>query len=337
MNPTPIASSSTSTTEANVEATPVFDLGAYIYSAGFVHAAWADTLLAVPPLTTLRLHALIVARSPTIYSYLSAAVASGQGPPYSIQINETDPNLSAAAISTALATLYGRQIVLDPPAADNGVPAILANQAFAKGLIAAGNLFRLDDVGRTGYTALLRTLSVDTLPTLFEFCFERCIAASSAHIMSDSNASAVSMASVDMTYPGPYPAFTAGLTATLVDFLISSISHELILKPTTVPHSSLTSVLIALPYCLFKTVCESDKLKCRSQMERYSFARDLAGERERRRRQKLAAAVAANPLAVHQPAFEEGVVLAFGGGSNGGVEVIRKPVGKKKVLWKASQ
>ncbi|KAK9374721.1 uncharacterized protein V1513DRAFT_400012 [Lipomyces chichibuensis] len=290
------------------------DLQPYIYNIGFIHAAWTDTFLSIPPHTTLRLHALMISRSPTLYRFLLPLAA--QGPPYHIQINDADPNLSTAAISMTLATLYGQQLVIESP-----------TLVIAKGLIAAGHLFGLEDVVRTGYASLQSLISIEALPELFAFAFEGLPSTPSAPSSTGSTSSSdeIQRDNIVLTYPGPYPKYTETLLPSLVTYLIDNIDHEFILKPNgNNSPRSLRSLLLSLPFHLFKHVCESENLKCKSQMERYGFARDLIGERERRRRKTGGGT------------YEEGVVLAFGGGK-GGVEVIRKPTGKKKVLWKASQ
>ncbi|KAK9368374.1 hypothetical protein V1509DRAFT_623890 [Lipomyces kononenkoae] len=311
--------SASNPTEGSVFA-PSQDLQPYIYNMGFIHAAWTDTFLSIPPHTTLRLHALLISRSPTLYQFLLPL--AGQGPPYNIQINDADTNLSAAAISMTLATLYGQPLGIDSP-----------NLDIAKGLIAAGHLFGLEDVARAGYGALQSLFSLESLPELFAFALEGGLpspASAAGAASSSSNGSTPSTDeaqrdkrdNITVTYPGPYPKYTETLLASLLAYLIDNIDHDFIQRPNTPPQ--LRSLLLSLPFHLFKHVCESDNLKCKSQMERYGFARDLIGERERRRRK--------SGSGLH----EEGVVLAFGGGK-GGVEVIRKPTGKKKVLWKASQ
>ncbi|KAK9464283.1 hypothetical protein V1512DRAFT_268688 [Lipomyces arxii] len=272
------------------------DIGFYIYNAGFVHAAWADTFLSIPPHTTLRLHALIIARSPLLYQYLTSF--SAQGPPYTIHINNTDPNLSMATISMALATLYGHPLLLESPTIE-----------VAKGLIAAGNFFVLDEVALVGYNALVSLITLENFTELLSFALE-----GSTEVVKKEN--------IDLSFRGPYPKYTGNLLSSLITYLIENLEHGFILHPSSKPE--LRELLVTMPFHLFKHICETEDLGCKSQMERYGFARDITGERERRRRQSGGGV------------FEEGVVIAFGGGKDG-VEVIRKPVGKKKVLWKALQ
>ncbi|KAK9479806.1 hypothetical protein V1514DRAFT_304073 [Lipomyces japonicus] len=291
-----------SVVNGNINSSDSKDLTSYIYNAGFIHAAWADTFLSIPPHTNLRLHALLASRSPLIYELLSASAS--QGPPYNIQVNTVDPNISTASVSMTIATLYGQPIVIESQSIE-----------IAKGLIAAGNLFRLDDVAKVGLESLLSQFSVDNLSHLFSFAFEG---------ISRGDNSTITYEQVDLTYPGPYPRYTASLIPSLVNFLIQNLESSFISQPNS--DIALRELLVSLPFFLFKHVCESEHLKSdsASQKERHGFARDLIAERERRRRRSGTGN------------FEEVVVLAFGGGK-GGVEVIRKPLGRKKVLWKAGQ
>lgn len=334
-----------------------FDLTSYIYNAGFVHAAWADTFLNISPHPPLRLHALLASRSPLLYRFLSNYV--NQGPPYNINITCNDPNITTQSLSMALATLYGHQLDI--------VNCSLSN---LKGLVAAGNLLGLESVVLAGYQGIVNSVSRDTLADLFSFVLSKVITqgsnngsntantGSSSGSSLDSNPSqssglssssspgmgennglynstpgssngttnpnALSFEDISMTYPGPYPPFTNQLLSILVDFLLLDMNASE--KPLD---SIYKSILVGLPFYVYKFICESDKLKVKSHMERHSFAREMTGLREHARRAQLQA----NSGNI---AYEENVVLAFGGGK-GGVEVIRKMAGKKKTLWKASQ
>ncbi|KAK9471743.1 uncharacterized protein V1510DRAFT_367447 [Dipodascopsis tothii] len=306
------------------------DLEAYIYAAGFVHAAWADTMLAVEPLPPLRLHALLVSRSPYLYQRLAAVAV--HGPPYEIRVDNGDSNLTTATLSMALATLYGRAVDVGTPTLED-----------ARGLIAAGSLLGLRDVAMAGYDALRALFSLDRLPALFAFALERpptltpalspSPGLSSASTAPSSPAldgqtparDAALLDNVDASYAGPYPPYTAPLLAALVEYTVGALPAEFVAqRAARVAAPDLVELLLSLPFALFKAVCESETLAVRSEKDRYSFARELVAERERRRRR------------AGQSRLEESVVLAFGGGK-GGAEVIRKPATRKKVLWKASQ
>jgi len=75
-----------------------------------------------------------------------------------------------------------------------------------------------------------------------------------------------------------------------------------------------------LPFITFKNVIESSDLPVPTDKERFDFAKRCIADRR-----KAAAALGATD-------FEESVVLAFGAGSGGSVQVIRKP--RRRQLWK---
>ncbi|ANB12628.1 BTB/POZ domain protein Btb2 [Sugiyamaella lignohabitans] len=348
-----------------------FDLASYVYNAGFVHAAWADTFLNITPHPPLRLHALFASRSPLLYSIL-ANYASGS-PPYHINLASDDKYLTSGALSLAAATLYGH--ALDSQSCD---------LELAKGLLSAGNLLALDDISSGGYQAILNLLSIDTVEEILEFALSSAgsrsndeqssagtqtgsargspdLSSSSASNNgnprsgstsastdttnnsassgsgsagsttsntsngtslsgSSSNRSTPAYEDLQITYPGPYPRFTSNLVATVVDFLLNNFKNAEF-------QTKLRTILLTLPFHIYKHIIESDRLAVKSHMERHSFAREMTNAREQHRRKNSAS----RPVV-----YEENVVLAFGGGK-GGVEVIRKPLGKKKTLWKASQ
>lgn len=314
-------------------AEPPFDLASYIYNAGFIHAAWADTFLNINPHPPLRLHALLASRSPLLYRFLTNYV--NQGPPYTINISCNDSNITTAALSMALATLYGHQLDLTN-----------CNLVTAKGLLASGSLLGLESVAVAGYQVIVNSVSKDTLGELIAFALSNVkrpqsglsssggAAASGTSSTSSTssspapdhgaNSNNAAFDDVQIAYQGPYPPFTNQLLSILINFLLSDMNgSERPLDP------AYKSILVGLPFYVYKEICESDKLKVKSHMERHSFAREITGLREQARRCQLQA----NPGLV---TYEENVVLAFGGGK-GGVEVIRKLAGKKKTLWKAGQ
>lgn len=283
-----------------------------MYNAGFIHALWADTFLSVAPFPPFRLHALFASRSPTLYRLLAQYP---QGGPYHLNINADDKNLSHASLSMALATLYGQTI-----------DARSVDLATAKGLVAAGSLFELEHIARAGYQAILNLLDKETASEILGFALSSIDAQrngpgrpSSPAVQSQSQANEpTSIDEVDVSYPGPYPPITGNLLQVVVSFIVNNLDASQ--KPLD---PAFQALLVSLPFYLFKTICEHESLRVKSPMERHSFARDVTALREQARRQKGGYG------------YEENVVLAFGGGK-GGVEVIRRPIGKKKTLWKAS-
>ncbi|CAN6658298.1 hypothetical protein TRVA0_030S01398 [Trichomonascus vanleenenianus] len=252
-----------------------FDVASYVYNVGFIHTAWADTLLTVAPHPPLRLHALFASRSPVLYRYLSGQNNS----PYHINMTTEDRNLTPMALSMALATLYGHQLDLSG-----------CDLETAKGLMAAGCLLGLESVASSGYKVVLGLLNKENVAEILSF--------------------AIGCEDVDLTHAGPYPPFTNTLVASVIDFIVAN----LVVSPVD---PQMREVVRKLPFNLFKHIVEHDKLQVKSHMERHAFAREM-----------IKARAAGNQL------YDESVVMAFGGGKNG-VEVIRKPAGKKKALWKA--
>lgn len=270
------------------------DLASYVYNAGFVHAAWADTLLQVSSFPPLRLHALFASRSPLLYRYLSSYSTKGQGPPYQININCTDPLVTHASLSMAIATMYGHSLDLRT-----------IDLAMAKNLIATGHFLGLEHVYTVGYSVLLNSISRATISNIFNFALKP--------------QAGVQTTPEDITFehPGPYPPITQPLLKIVVDFILNTftVSNPL--------DAEFQSLLLDMPFHVYKLVCESAQLQVRSPMERHNFAKNVTSLREHKRKLDGSSS------------YEETVVLAFGGGKNG-IEVIRKPLGKKKVLWKAS-
>lgn len=268
-----------------------FDLTSYVYNVGFIHTAWADTYLNISPHPPLRLHALFASRSPVLYRYLNPSANSN--PPYHINLQTDDKNITPISLSMALGTLYGHSLDLQN-----------CDLETAKGLFATGNFLGLDSVASSGFQVILSLISKDTISDILSFA------------VSNTNGSESSVNDLPLTYAGPYPPFTNSLVQILVDFILSNFNPSQ--KPID---EAWRNVLLQLPFQMFKAICESEKLAVKSHMERHSFARELISSRKKARGS--------------DNSFEETVVLAFGGGK-GNVEVIRKPAGGKKSLWKAS-
>jgi hypothetical protein len=275
------------------------ELASYVYNVGFIHTAWADTILTISPHTPLRLHALFASRSPVLYKYLT----SNTSPPYHINLSINDSNITSMALSMALATLYGQELNKN------------CDLQTAKGLMGAGSLLGLDNVTNHGYQILLSLISKDTIMELMAFAL-------SNNIISTNNSANGSTGggnanSITVNGEGPYPPFTNSLLSVLLDFVFDNFTTNQ--KSCSIQdYQTFTNLLINLPFDLFKVICQSDKLNVKNHMERYTFAKEVTQLRRK-----------------NQSMYEESVVLAFDGGK-GGVEIIRKPIGKKK-LWKASQ
>lgn len=276
------------------------NIASYVYEAGFVHAAWADTILNIGSFPPFRLHALFAARSPVLYNFLTT-----QNLPHRIDLNPEDLNLTPVAISMALATLYGQPLDV------RGVDIPLA-----KGLIAAGSLLGMGHVAESGVKGLLANLSKENVGELLTFAL-------SLPPQNFPNEIA-SKIDLDIFYPGPYPLYTKTLVKYLVDFILLNFNaSELPLDP------HFEAILLDLPFLLLKYICESDKLIVNGHMGRHQFACEVAASRQRELRKNV-------QPDQDGPLLEENAVLSFSNGK-GKVELIRRPVSRRKVLWKAGK
>lgn len=208
--------------------------------------------------------------------------------------------MSPMALSMALATLYGQSLDLRT-----------VDVTLAKGLIAAGSLLGLEAVAVSGVKSLLSGVSKETLSDVLSFAL----------------GGADASGDVDIFFAGPYPVYTKTLVQYLVDYVLATFNaSENPLDPV------FRDVLMSLPFPILKSICESDKLLVSGHMGRHQFACEIASARQRQARKKMAAA--GGPA--EGPQFEETAIMSFSNGK-GKVELLRRPVGKRKVLWKAGR
>lgn len=214
------------------------ELRSFVYNVGFLHAAWADTVLSISNLPVLRLHALFVSQSPVLYHHLSTQTSQNG---YHISLESNDPGLSAPAVSTALATLYGHP--MDIQSCD--LPT-------ARGLLAAGCLFGLEKVASSAYDLLLQCIAVENLKDFFQ------LALSPSLIAGDKSEN-----------QGPYPPYTNGLVDTLVEFVLQNLDAS---QPLSEPW---TQVFKVLPFELNKSIIENESLRVANAMDRHTFAKNV--------------------------------------------------------------
>lgn len=204
----------------------------------------------------------------------------------------------------ALATLYGHSLDLRT-----------VDLSLAKGLVAAGSLLGLEAVAASGVKALLANLSKATIGEAMAFALSRQPTAFPGEI--------VPSIDMDVFYPGPYPIYTKSLVQILVDFILVTFNaSETPLDPVYL------DLLLSLPFPILKHICENEKLTVNGHMGRHQFASEIAANRQSKARKNMKSG--------QGPIFEENAILSFSNGK-GKVELIRRPVGKKKVLWKAGQ
>ncbi|BFZ53454.1 hypothetical protein PYCC9005_000478 [Savitreella phatthalungensis] len=127
------------------------DIASFIFNAGFINASFADTHLTLrttsaqsPPQSETQgdtmqrakfpsysLHALFAARSPIMYDHLTRQQQQQGGPPYAVELDAFDSEITVDGLNVALGSLYtGRSVVPDV--------------ALARGVLAASILFGLD-------------------------------------------------------------------------------------------------------------------------------------------------------------------------------------------------
>lgn len=310
-------------------------------------AAASTQTTPLPPLPAYGLHALLAARSPVLYGRL----ASQPGPPYEIELDGSDVNLTTDGVNVALGSLYsGRNTIPDSRLAvgilaaallfgldalrDNAWQSCLARWRSDDGLV-EGIRFVLDQQARDRQLAEYHHTSQQqqqsqqhemapapglTLPQSVGLS-----RSSSGSVATQSTNAANSAPSTTATphnghavsrYQSPY----APLIGPLLPELLEKLTRQL-------PSDEHEAILTTLPFALVKTVLESPALseKMPSMMARNDFARKVISRRRK---------------ALNEPGVEESVVMAFGGdsGAAGGVEVIRRERGaRKKQLWKAGR
>lgn len=293
------------------------DLQSYIYDAGFVHAAWADTLLEIDtpsapePRQTFRLHALFLSRSPVLYQLLTAAtpdrVAEGDGgfPLRRVVLRTDDANLGPVGCTMVIATLYGRSLDLRWV----GIEVV-------RSVIACGVLLGLDGVARAGVKFLLNSVvsggaeGLEHLEQVLQFALSR----GSGGNMTDTNDknhdetndnNSHNNDSIDIDYAGPYPLYTKGFLKYVIDFLVTSVDAG----------PRLNDLIYSLPYAVVKYICEHAGL-------RVGAGGHLA-------RHKFVGLVAATRRKKVDDGYEENAVIAFDNGKSR-VVLVRKPIKKKK-------
>ncbi|BFZ60309.1 hypothetical protein YB2330_001345 [Saitoella coloradoensis] len=258
----------------------------------FLTASFTDTTLYLSSLPKpYHLHSLFASRSPLLLHLLSQQPA----PPYHIHFPVADRNLTQETVGFALSTLY------TPTAEARGIPDGLD----PRGVLAAAALLGLPGLAAEAYNALTATVNAESLPELLRFALDGSQPAPGTPSSTSSGPSSGAETDV-LAYAGPYPPYTTPLLPLLLETM------------TKLPTTTLQTLLPTLPFAIVKKVLESPALTVGGEMARYNFAKDVVARRK--------------PVVAQEGgAWEESVVLAFGGGS-GGVEVVRRQKGRGKAF-----
>jgi hypothetical protein len=283
------------------------------------------------------LHALLLARSPTLFACLSRF--GNHPPPYTLHLEFDDVHLTVGGLDVVLGTLYSGGTglpsalnELDRPAATDDAESGTVSSAPTSGpsashgqtpaglhvgVLAAAQLLGLHDIAQQAWqTCTRRWRTEEGVAEGLRY------ALSMGYLESRSSSEDGRAAS---TTPGDAESAdrqqaqqqqpSAGRL--LLDDLIDRLVRGL-------PNPQLEAVLLTLPFSLVKQSLEHPHLAL-SSMERHHFARRIVAARKQ--------------AGVTGPGVEESVVVAFGRDSrSGGIEVLRRERGaKKKQLWRAPQ
>ncbi|ORY84774.1 hypothetical protein BCR37DRAFT_250985 [Protomyces lactucae-debilis] len=307
----------------------IADIPSYLYNQGFRRGAFSDTRLVLHPSQRLlaqfhttgqqppafpvySLHALLLARSPTLFACL--ARQGNHPPPYTLHLEFDDAHLTVEGLDVALGTLYSGGSGLpgavllheqDRPAATTSVSVSgsptpsQTSSGLHVGLLAAAQLLGLHGLAQQAWQACTTRWRTE-------------------EGVAEGIRYALSMGYLDSPAPEA-GADTGGKHAgrVLLDDLLEQLVRAL-------PSAALEGVLVSLPFPLVKQSLEHEQLQL-SSMDRHNFARRIVEQRRQ--------------AGVLAPGVEESVVMAFGGDSrSGGIEILRRERGaRKKQLWRAPQ
>ncbi|KAJ3414767.1 hypothetical protein HDV05_006106 [Chytridiales sp. JEL 0842] len=320
MNPSksaPAVSNSAESTETSAAPHPTpapHDvLASHIYHVGFGQGLYSDLTVHLKTLTPtgevanssqmegtmFKLHKLLAIRSPYLASLIQEAEMRGEtkyGSPLDLVLPITDPNITAEGLSIAFGHLYANYshtILSNIPSTD--VPH---RSSVLRGVLAAAHLLHLSDLVALAMDQIKQDIS---RATVVDYC----------HFVSQSD--------VNSLYG---PAWAGEIRDTVYAYLCKGLVRELAaLGPVwgnrdSEAYKELVARFAELPFDWLKKVVESkDAFEVPSDMERFSFAKEVVAVRSKRR----------GPSASHM-AGEENVLLAFGATKPGvsSVTIVRK-------------
>ncbi|EIN07815.1 hypothetical protein PUNSTDRAFT_144335 [Punctularia strigosozonata HHB-11173 SS5] len=284
----------------------------HLYHAGFQNGLWADTVLHAHH-TAYRLHAIILSRSPYLAHLMSTSPQNGGQ--RTIYLNlEHEPEVTVEGLAIALGYLYS-------PISFN-----LVRAENARGVLAAGCLLGgVEELCTYAYEACRQSITVETIDSWLAF--------SDLGPTPSSALSSPSTPTMDLTPHPQLPPTIFGLYAhrlrdDVFNFLVVQLPQILGVNPGTGAspnadgRATLLQIYARVPFDLFKAAVESPTFQIGSDQARFKFAKEAIEFRKK--------GVARGSGA------EETVVLAFGGGHDGGsaVHVTRKL--RKRPLWKVN-
>ncbi|KAK9897804.1 hypothetical protein P389DRAFT_169819 [Cystobasidium minutum MCA 4210] len=290
------------------DADPEAALLEHIYQRGFIGGEYGDVNLHYrPDRQPLKLHSLIVSRSPTIASLLQHPHSAQQTLDIFLPLNGYD-QVTDDALVLAIGYLYSSRSLSH------------VNSANAPSVLLAAILLQITDLANRALVLCKEAIQSVSLPEEVQNW--------NAYLTSLSNGVAGKMG----------VAYEQELSASLYDRLSNTLPKSLHAFDPQAPatqqgaaQSLLQRVYAVLPFEMFKSVLESSSLGSTdggtlSDQTRFNLAKKCIAERKK-------AAASAAPGAD----FEETVVLAFGGAPAGAsnVSIVRKAKQSRK-LWKVN-
>jgi hypothetical protein len=137
------------------------------------------------------------------------------------------------------------------------------------------------------------------------------------------------------SHPGPYPPFTTGLLASVVQYFVTELplhlqSNSPAALPATANTEDFKAMLIPLPFEILKSILEHPNLPIGSEKQRYELAKAIVSKRAAREKHARRRTESGGP-----PPVEESVILKVGGRDGEGVQIVRSFT-RRRVLWKAN-
>ncbi|KAI9344814.1 hypothetical protein DFJ73DRAFT_839778 [Zopfochytrium polystomum] len=291
-----------------------------LFNHSFNSAQFQDGVL-------FKLHKIVAIRSPYLASLIQESEVrrpENFSGPTEIVLPISEPNLTPEGLSIAFGHLYanyshgilsGIHTQPNPDVID--VPTVHRRSAVLRGVLLAASLLQLSDLAAAATEFIRQDLTRLSAPQYCRFVSQPPVLPATptgSSGQADASASAALSSRMSEIREALYAFLSRGLVRELVK------RYGVPIKWGSKDHESyreLVSAFADLPFEWLKRVVESkDDFEVPSDMERFSFAKDVVSLRAKQKQQ--------NPSLLL--AGEENVLLAFGGGKAGGsgVTIVRK-------------
>ena len=295
---------SSSTPANQPETQHIVSLEQHLAHNGIPTPKFPDVTIHLANFPPISAHAIFLSRSPYLNSLLENQPPA---PPYTLNLPNSDPNLTYDALLNTLQLFYTENFIPSRSLADSSsiVPHIAA--ACTLGIFPSS----LVDAYRSD---LLKTnLTPENIIPFISFLL------SIPHPTEPYS-----------QHSGPYPPFTTGLMQSVITYFLTQLPIQLqsstAALPPTANTESYKTILQALPFELLKHILEHPQLPIGSEKQRYELAKTVVAKRTKLRRAAGSITSGAN--------VEESVVLKVGGRDGGGVQLLQSY--RRKAVWKVN-